>query len=294
MKKHAILFKTHFLNDKIIREYNNLTSHCDSKYYDVFLLYDNSKNDFKPARGMKYFLFNEEDLRKLGPDKENDLPQKDGSGVVLESKFQWIHADYPPVVFYNKNTEYQYYWQIEFDVRFNGNWNKFFDFYKDSDADFVSAQIKTKAEYPTWGGWGSHNLKVEDDVLLESPFPLVRYSNRALQLLGKEFKSGKEGYCEVITPTILNIHNYKILGIDEKFYSDKTFQVLYLMSEYVYSFLKILPWNKNKLFHPIKDEKLSRLFEVFSNIIIGKIGTKTKDNIPRLFKILKPYFPNKR
>lgn len=296
MKKNAILFKCHFLNDHIIEEYKRLASSCDPSLYDIVMLYDNTRGDFNPIKGVKYFLFSSSDFKEIGYSLMSSLSKSSVTEYMLTKNIQWFHADYPIFFFYKKHPEYKHYWQIEFDVRFTGRWNLFFSSVDKNDADFMATSIKSKKEYSDYNAWEAHNLKVDEGLLRQSYFPIVRFSNKALVLLDGEFKSGKCGYCEVIIPSLLNIHNYSLLDIDNKFYNNQTFTVTIPINYLLFNFLKLLPENKNKLFHPVKDGGLNLYIKKYLNIyrIVGKIGFFIKKNIPWLFKLLKPIFPNKQ
>ena len=67
MKKQIILFKTHFVNKSILNEFNRLEKVCNDLNYDIFLLYDNSKNDFdiKIENVFLFIILNNIDIRKI-------------------------------------------------------------------------------------------------------------------------------------------------------------------------------------------------------------------------------------
>lgn len=294
--KTVILFKCHSIDKKILYEYRAISSSCDPLLYDVIMLYDNSRKDFKPVDGVKYFLFNQEDFKKIGYPLMDKLPKSSILEYMFSKNIQWFHADYPIFIFYKKHPEYQYYWQIEFDVRFNGPWKYFFSHHEKLDSDFLSTYIETREQYPEWNAWGVHNLDVDDEKLRQSIFPLIRLSNHAIKLLDKEFLSGKCGYCEVIIPSILNINNYKIEEIDRKFYNEKTFTSNNVIDTR-YNVMKVLHLSRNKLFHPVKGKilasKISKL-EIITIQIIGIIGRILKRLTPWIYNALKPYFPDKK
>ncbi len=293
-KEKVILFKCHFLNDQIIAEYRNLALSSASESCDVIMLYDNSKADFKPISGVKSFLFTEEDFHTIGYPLRDVLPKSSVPKFMFDYSLQWFHADYPVFLFYQTYPEYHYYWQVEFDVRFNGNWEHFFSFYHTNDADFISSYIVGKEkEISGKSSWTAHNLKVDESHLRVSPFPVTRFSNRALILLDREFKKGACGYCEVITPSLLNIHNYTMVSIDIKFCTRRTFQFTYPIHYSLYAFYRLLPWTKNRLFHPVREKKIRVLVAKILDRFVGLVGIALKTLSPSLYGILKPYFPNK-
>lgn len=288
MKKQAILFKTHFINSEILKEYENIRIACDKLDYDIFILYDNTKKYFKFGN-VKAFLFSLEDFKNAGYClvSESILPKC--------RSIQWFHADFPILFFYNKNKQYDYYWQIEFDVRFNGDWLNFFFQFKKDDSDFISTNIKDKNSFLKWNMWSKHNLNVEEDRLLSSSFPMVRFSNRALDAVDREYKNGFIGYCEITCPTIIKQKGFKISDIGKKNYNDFIFQFRHPIPYSIYNIIKKLPQFKNKLFHPVREKSILDLIISLLNIefLTGQIGILLKSKIPVFYKILKPYFPDK-
>ena len=60
---------------------------------------------------------------------------------------------FPLLKFFKENLGYDYYWLVEDDVRFSGEWRTFFDSFAFNSSDFLSSFIETKAENPNWYWW---------------------------------------------------------------------------------------------------------------------------------------------
>lgn len=235
MKKNVICFKTHLLNKRIIREYQKMMTDCHASACDVVLLYDNSKEDFKPSRvGGECILFNVDDLKRLG------------YRVHEKQSIVWWNADYPLLHFYKKNPNYEYYWMIEYDVHFKGCWKLFFDAFSENDSDLLATHVASFAQKPQWGFWGIHNLDVKEENQRSIFFPVTRFSNRALKCLDEQNRSGKWGFCEVVVPTLLHVHGYKISDLGKTYYDPKRFRPASMISVG-----PILLFPKNKLYHPV-------------------------------------------
>ncbi len=289
MKKQAILFKTHFITSEILKEYENLKSSCDNSIYDVFLLYDNSRNDFN-TKNINSFLFTLDDIKKLNYQSIEEYKE-------FHSYPQfWFHADYPVLFFFNSYPEYDYYWQIEFDVRFNGDWNYFFGRFENDNSDLLSTNICFKKEEEEWCMWNLHNLNIDEGKLIKNFFPIIRISNRSLHLIDEKYKEGLMGYCELIVSTILNLYGYTIKDIDHRFYTDSTLRFKYPTSPFLYGLIRYIPNYRNKLFHPIREqtfmESLYSLFRIHS--LLGKFGKVIKVKMPSVYRFLKPFFPDKK
>lgn len=294
--KTVILFKCHSIDKEILKEYKAIASSCDPSLYEVIMLYDNTKNDFVLTEDIKYFLFNQEDFRKTGYPLMDILPKSSFPDFSHGKNIQWFHADFPILIFYKKHPEYSRYWQIEFDIRFSGSWKSFFTINDRIDADFLGTIICNKSSNPSWGAWNCHNLTIDDNLFLSGVFPMVRLSGKALELIHNELKSGKCGYCELIVPTLINMHGYKIAKIDERLFNKNTLRFGIDIPYSVYNILRLLPQNKDKIFHPIRKSNLhtycKSTFVTKFYRFLGKTGIYLKTKFPSIYVLLKPYFPD--
>ena len=265
MKKNVVLYKNHVLNESIIKGYEKIKLDCDPSAYDVVMLYDNSRRDFKsPGTGFEFALFDMEDLKKMGY-------------RLHPQKIIWNNGDYPLLYFYKQHPDYQYYWMVEYDVYFNGGrWGEFFDFYHKNHSDLLATLVKNYRQEPDWPWWKNHDFEVENDALMGCFYPLTRFSNRALKLLDEQYQSGKWGYCEVASPTLLNMHGYKVSDFGEVFYNRDLFRYL---PPFPWELLRWLP--KNKLYHPVKN------MDGHSLLTVRSIKDVLIPHLPILHRILK-------
>jgi hypothetical protein len=125
--------------------------------------------------------------------------------------------------FLKKNPTYKYYWRIDHDVRFNGLWSKFFDYFIENDADFIATYIKKYSDDPEWVWWNKISIEIPISQQMGSYFPIVRFSSRSLKLLDEKYKSGIYGHSETIVPTLINLENFRIEDIGKKWYDEETF-----------------------------------------------------------------------
>ncbi|MDD1684075.1 MAG: DUF3405 domain-containing protein, partial [Methanoregula sp.] len=119
-----------------------------------------------------------------------------------------VHANvhFPILDFYLHHPEYDYYWVIEFDVRYTGDWGSFLRPYSASGHDFVTCHIRYFYEEPCWWWWDSlhHPVKTfERTGYIRSFNVIYRISNRALALIHGALQDGWRGHPEVLLPTIL-------------------------------------------------------------------------------------------
>jgi hypothetical protein len=217
---------------------------CRAADCDVIMLYDNSRKDFNPAKvGGNYVLFDTDVLRQMGYRVHEDRPA-------------WYNSDYALLHFYRKNPDYQYYWMIEYDVYFKGCWRLLFDVCEKDDSDLLGTCVASLKEEPQYGWWDEHNLDVQRENQRKVFFPIVRFSHGALKFLDEQYKQGKWGFCEIVGPTLLGTHGYKISDIGGVFYDRKQFRFEPYIPMEATIFL-----SKNKLYHPVKTSILAKFIK---------------------------------
>jgi hypothetical protein len=242
----------------IIKEFKNIcyaTEHIGKSFF----LYDATRKIIpRTIRKRSPYLYSNISLSLLGYPKigENIIPG---------------HAHFPLFQFYLDNPYNDYYWVIEYDVRFSGDWRYFFDAFLTMDADFLTCHIRSYEDEPRWPWWElSHPREsIPLKERLRSFNPVYRISNRAMSFLDKAFRSGWRGHHEVALPTLLH-HNgltissisgtgkYAAPGMDGKFYSSSRPNA---DGELSTGSLRYRPafWRygqkKNKLYHPVKPLK---------------------------------------
>lgn len=112
MRSQAILYLSSKSNAWSITAYTALRKVASA---DVFFAYHLRENELPDnLQGLEVFPFTDSILHDLGytPIEDSLLP---GSN------------HFPLLKFYREHPGYDYYWLIEDDVRFSGEWNLFFD-----------------------------------------------------------------------------------------------------------------------------------------------------------------------
>jgi len=267
-KDTVILFCCHFLNRHIIKEFNRLKDSCSDKF-DVILSYDNTRKDIKMFDKNKSHIFNIKDIKNLG------YPFKEEESI-------WYHIDYPILHFFLKNPNYKYYWRVEYDVKFNGNWNIFFENFLENNSDLIGLYVKNYKDDPNdsfsedfWPNWNKTNLKINNDKKMAIFFAIQRFSNRALDLLNKKYKSGIYGFCELIVPTLVNLAGFKIQDIGKKWYDIDTMR----FNDKPLS-------KKNKLIHPVKNYSLVKKCQLLILRLYNFILRKIKNLLKFFYRLL--------
>jgi organic radical activating enzyme len=254
-KNQTFLFISHLSSGMIIREFKNIrrsTNHLG----DAFFLYDASKNII-PERinNLSTYLYSNTCLSSLGYPTigQNIIPG---------------HAHFPLFQFFLDKPDYDYYWVIEYDVRFSGEWRYFFNSFLRTNTDFLTCHIRSYADEPYWPWWElSHPREsIPLHERLRSFNPIYRISNDALSFLHQAFRSGWCGHHEVALPTLLH-HNgftiqdisgegkYAVPNIDNEFYSSSESNDSGELSSGTMRYRPVI-WRygheNNKLYHPVK------------------------------------------
>lgn len=182
MNKQVILFttcKSNFADElkKYILDplYNDIKTNGK---YDFYILYNKpTKNDNDLyLDGINIISFDNEYLTQ----KYKHLFFGNGN---INSSYNTYYMLYE---FYLLHKEYDYYWAIEDDVYFTGNWTNLFNYYKNTNYDLICSHYYTSVSYP----WSYQHL----DNILQKPYftentfgltflPVARLSNNLINTI---------------------------------------------------------------------------------------------------------------
>lgn len=258
-KRDVLLLSTHIVNDFIIRKYRKLYNDLYNNNYDVILLLNTEDDEeWDIPEDVMCFTTNSDSINELEyePIEETLLP---GS------------CHFPVLRFFTDIPNYRFYWFIEYDVEFTGNW---FTLMKDCDEnlvdyDFLSCHVERFDEKKNgcWTWWYRSNcLEYNLKDSIKGFNPICRYSNAALSQINICQKQGYSAHSEVLITTCLYHGGYKIgdlggvgefvpKGYKNKYYISNPLEINDGTMRYrpVYSQEEIEKTElHNKLFHPIK------------------------------------------
>lgn len=198
--KTALLFVTHKMSEGIKMEIDKLHAQaCDRA--TLYVIYQADMLAGVSPEGILSHPFALDGLNALG------YPA--WGSTLMDGNFHFVVLD-----FYRHHPGYDYYWLVEYDVRFNGNWRTFFSFFENRDEDFVTAHVERVEDNPHWPRWGEielTNIDLEEKDMLRSFNPICRFSNRALSLLDERCSYGDRGHNEVLMPTLFRHYQLKIV-----------------------------------------------------------------------------------
>lgn len=200
-----------------IKEFQN------QKFSNFYLLFDNklnhSKEDLQAVYGdVGLCLYNDKDFEQHKLNRPIHPSHRWGS----HQNPNYFYAHFRMLLFWLNNPQYQYYWFFDDDVTFGGDLNKLLSAYDNQSSDFIAIQVFKKEDYNnelpfvskvnermgSKGSWlsfapgpGDHYKTTERH--LGSFFPVVRFSNKALQYLYELNQQDFFGYSEGFVPTTI-------------------------------------------------------------------------------------------
>jgi hypothetical protein len=205
-KREAVLYYTHFCSPAVLREVARLRNELDGRY-DIFALgYCRSAGALDGLDCVPALEYSADDLLAL--------PYPGKTGRFDPANF-FGNADLVPMKFFLDRPDYDYYWIIEYDVRFSGAWPELFEDLSCSGADLLCTTMQTWAENPKWAHWETLKTGGEDVPLerrVKGFLPFCRLSPALLAACDARYRKGWNGHSEVIWPTVASL---ECLGLED-------------------------------------------------------------------------------
>jgi hypothetical protein len=254
---NVFLLLTDKVSEPVFRAYDTIKD-ATSPIGESCLLYHQKNNDLDSRLNRPdAFIFTNDSLMEM-----NYMPI--ASSLVPGSNH------FAVLKFHLNNPGYEYYWFIEDDVRFNGNWLHFFNSFKDNRHDFITCHLRWYTQEPEWYWYITlrhAKMAVPLQECIRSFNPVYRISRRALSFIHQALADGWTGHHEVLLPTLLYRNGYSIMdfggegdfvmaGNENRFYTSGT---PHLNGDLKDGTMRFRPaWNAvgadmNKLYHPIKE-----------------------------------------
>lgn len=195
MSNTVYLFVCHILNRRLEKAFHQIQSSIKNNDRALVLFHQQAEDLPDCIRPMPHAAFSDKTLSELG------YP-------MLNKTFTPGSTHFPLIDFFRKNTGYAYYWFIEYDVRYTGDWKHFFDYWESSKSDFLTSHIRNFTEEPDWYWWGLKHSR--EKIPIENRYrsfnTIYRMSNRSIALIDKKHQEGWVGHHEELLPTLL-YHN---------------------------------------------------------------------------------------
>jgi len=206
-KREVILYYSHFRSPAVLRELARLRAELGSRF-DIFAVgYCQTAGALDGIECVPALEYSADDLRSL--------PYRNKISSFNPRNFIG-NADLVPMKFFLERPAYDYYWIIEYDVRFSGAWPRLFTDLSSSDADLLCTAMQTWAENPNWAQWstlvtGSEDLPLERRV--KGFMPFCRVSRALFEACDARYRRGWSGHPEVTWPTIASLAGLRLEDI---------------------------------------------------------------------------------
>ncbi|MDD6516736.1 MAG: DUF707 domain-containing protein [Prevotella sp.] len=255
----AILFLTNHSDLAVVERIKQLMQ-ATSACRDVYVLFNLNDGvqaipDELQALGVSVFTFFPSILYEMGY-------QPLGDSLV------YGNCHFPALKFFKQHPNYDYYWVIEDDVQFTGDWRDFFDKTAEGSSDLLTTFVRNRAQDSAWGWWttlDTGDVELPSEEQMASFNPAYRLSKAAMKAIDEMLSSGWRGHNETVIPTIIRYCHLSIS--DMKAYS------LYTTETYSDSPLQAKPQRADMLYHPIKT-KISGL-QLRKNCVITAAGSSS-------------------
>lgn len=205
----AVLFLAHEWSDSAAQRFARLRRELGASV-DCFLLLQDDQGEV--LRTWTAFLHSIGAPAALAAFQADELPAQlgypyfGGGRIMGNSHFALMR--------FALQGRHHYYWQIESDVEYRGNWLSFLEAYRDNDADLLASHVHRYDEWPTWDWWRSLKFppdgKPKRGDLHKAFCPVARYSRPALELIDQAHKDGWSGHFEALVPTVLTAHGKRV------------------------------------------------------------------------------------
>jgi hypothetical protein len=255
----ALLWMTHVWDPEIEAEFEKIRKIHYPGSPDVWLILDSSTP--RAAEIARWY-------ERCHVFREHEMFQR-LSYPRINKETLYNHVHFPVLDFFLFHPEYDFYWVVEFDVRYTGDWGIFLRSFESYNHDLITSHIRHFSQEPAWHWWDlfTHPTKtIRQDRCLRCFNVIFRISNRALLLIHHEQQDGWQGHPEVLIPTLLDNRGYTLLdfGGDGEF-SPREYKNRFYTSgstrDGVTNPFCTLRWKpsraragfrKNKLYHPVK------------------------------------------
>lgn len=265
LKKEVILLLSNKSDESIIQNFKDICKATKNFADCVFVYHHQGIQLPECIKELNHYIFTDQIF-----DEVPYIPLVKGSIIPGCDHFPYLK-------FYLEFPDYDYYWNIEDDVRFQGDWAVLFDAFRADQSDFLTTYINTYNEEPEWCWWNAFGHTGIDSIELKDRMksfnPLRRLSNRAMATLHKYMSNGWYGHQEVLMPTLFKKEGYTLTdfgghgsfvpaGYEDRFYNDDSM-----------SYLPIEFGDKqNFIYHPVKEIKRPIITNYKRNCVISAVG----------------------
>jgi hypothetical protein len=184
--KCAVLFASHILSPSTLKTYAKI-KHAVGNQCDVYWICDNPSAQHRLTYlPVQFFSITE--------------------GIMASWQYAMNGRDivpgncHIPMLAFAQENPYDFYWFVEYDVRFTGNWRSVFDLTWSSEADLIAACVEDPFDDSSWHHWPSVNLPYSK--LARSFNPLYRVTHRVLDQVISLLSEGYWAHNEALIASV--------------------------------------------------------------------------------------------
>jgi hypothetical protein len=216
----VVVLQTHYVDRALIRFFGKLAA-AGTPRYEVVLLMHASAGTRKPhlISTVPHHFVTTPEIRN---------PAYANKSAIGSEWHIWKggHTDLSALHFYQKNPDFDFYWFVEYDVRFSGNWAEFFGAFAEDSTDLLTTSLRRATVDETWMHWPTlrpaENATPLDNADRICGFmPIFRVSRHGMAAMDRAYREGWTGHCEATWPTIINLTGLRVqdIGGDGEFVS---------------------------------------------------------------------------
>lgn len=258
--RQVFLLATHLASRETVRQFDRLRTETEGLGDSLILFHQAPKTTVpKSVVQRPHYVVDDDRLQRLGyyTSGPSLLPGRTHFPLVC------FHQDHP----------HDFYWYIEYDVRFQGDWGDLFRFFHQAQEDLLTCHVRRHADEPGWWWWKTlghddENVPMEDRI--RSFNTIYRISGGALGHVDRMHRGGWHGHEEVLIATLLHRGGFQLRdfggegdfvapGSENRFYVDSSTPQLRdgtMRYRPPHSLLRRVP--EGKLAHPVKPHRTTR------------------------------------
>jgi hypothetical protein len=213
MPRTVVLFTTHVLNPLVEAHYRKLRIELPAGW-DLLLFYDEgrlSRRSVTRVAGNAVLPHDNESWKRFkrpGRFFPEKIPGNE-DGLLFSAM--------------DRLPDYAWYWYIEYDMAFSGNWRTFFDAWQASDSDILAVNMIRRTATPDWPLWKSMEPPEDEGpdtgACIRAHHAISRLSRRTLEVLRPIYQLGWAGHSEALLTTLAARNGLKVedIGGDGEF-----------------------------------------------------------------------------
>jgi hypothetical protein len=199
MATHAVLYYTHFVSAAVKKEVEILDRELGPEFtlFAIGCCPENSTLDDLASENVQVRSYTRDNLRSLPYARQLES---------VDWKTLRGNPDLGIMRFFRGNPGFDFYWVIEYDVRFTGSWTDLFEDLKNSNADMLCTHVTSFLHDKDWAHWSSFSAGediVTEENMIRGFLPFSRMSNTLMRAIDDRCSRGWTGHNEVLWPSIV-------------------------------------------------------------------------------------------